>query len=94
MQRRKTTAELQEQYPPDDRQASTHPLRQAGPKAHQTPVEDSTSSWEESDQEGIKEQEEDVEGIGDIVADENMRITKGLMVDCDPELKHFLRHIK
>jgi hypothetical protein len=49
---------------------------------------------EESDEEGIKEQEEDVEGIGDIVADKNMRITTGLMVDCNPELRHFLCQIK
>jgi hypothetical protein len=58
------------------------------------PGEDSMSSQEESDGEGIEEQEKDVEGIEDIEADKNLRITKGLMVDCNPKRKHFLRHMK
>jgi hypothetical protein len=45
------------------------------------PSEDSMSIQEESDEEGIREQDEDVEDIGDIMADENMRMT-WLMVDC------------
>jgi hypothetical protein len=39
------------------------------------------SIQEESDEEGIREQKEDVEGIKDIMADENVRIMTGIMVN-------------